>query len=312
MARYVEDLAIVTKMISGPDGQDPNAVGMPLKGDTDLRGLRVAYFVEDGLSQPTEEIQQMVRRCAQTLADAGAKVTQARPKRFADAIELWVFGMVPELGVALRQWLEEYATMAGAKVSDKRLALSDELFEVLDFWSKEGRYSEQRRFSVGRRIQQYRSEMHSFMQDFDVIVCPVMNGPADPYSEPEKNKPQNLEDEYNKLLGSGYSYCMAFNITGWPAASVPVGPFPHLSGRWYTEAPSKTDRPMSLQESLRALPPDQKLAIVTELWDDLAASAPLTLPEDELAEMSRRRDELLANPEIAIDADEVWRRVDGD
>jgi putative addiction module component (TIGR02574 family) len=69
---------------------------------------------------------------------------------------------------------------------------------------------------------------------------------------------------------------------------------------------------MSLQESLRALPPDQKLAIITELWDDLAASAPLTLPEEELAEMNRRRDELLANPEIAIDADEVWRRVDGD
>lgn len=69
---------------------------------------------------------------------------------------------------------------------------------------------------------------------------------------------------------------------------------------------------MSLQELLRALPPEQKLAIVTELWDDLAASAPLTLPDDELAEMNRRRDELLANPEIAIDADEVWRRVNGD
>ncbi|QDV46672.1 Putative addiction module component [Stieleria neptunia] len=69
---------------------------------------------------------------------------------------------------------------------------------------------------------------------------------------------------------------------------------------------------MSLQESLRALAPDQKLAIVTQLWDDLAASATLTLPEDELAEMTRRREELLLNPEIAMDADEVWRRVDGD
>ena len=69
---------------------------------------------------------------------------------------------------------------------------------------------------------------------------------------------------------------------------------------------------MSLPESLRALPPEQKLAIVTQLWDDLASSAPLTLPEDELAEMNRRRGELLANPEIAIDAAEVWRRVDGD
>ena len=69
---------------------------------------------------------------------------------------------------------------------------------------------------------------------------------------------------------------------------------------------------MSLQETLHALTPDEKLAIVTQLWDDLAASAPLTLPDDELAEMNRRRDEMLANPEIAIDADEVWRRVDGD
>ena len=72
------------------------------------------------------------------------------------------------------------------------------------------------------------------------------------------------------------------------------------------------DRSMTLQESLRALSPDEKLAVVTQLWEDLAASAPLRLPGDELAEMNRRRDELLANPDIAIDADEVWRRVDGD
>jgi len=69
---------------------------------------------------------------------------------------------------------------------------------------------------------------------------------------------------------------------------------------------------MTLQESLRALPPDQKLAIVTALWDDLAASAPLTLPPDELAEMQRRRDEMLADTSLGIDAKEVWRRVDGD
>ena len=77
-------------------------------------------------------------------------------------------------------------------------------------------------------------------------------------------------------------------------------------------APPVQDATMPLQESLRSLPPDQKLAIVTQLWDDLASSAPLTLPPDELAEMQRRRDEMLADPSIAIDAAEVWRRVDGD
>ena len=69
---------------------------------------------------------------------------------------------------------------------------------------------------------------------------------------------------------------------------------------------------MTLPESLRDLPPDQKLALVTELWDDLASSAPLKLPPEELAEMQRRRDEMLADPKIAIDSDELWRRVDGD
>ena len=69
---------------------------------------------------------------------------------------------------------------------------------------------------------------------------------------------------------------------------------------------------MTLPESLRGLPPEQKLALVTELWDDLVASAPLTLPPDELAEMQRRREEMLADPELAIERDELWRRVDGE
>jgi putative addiction module component (TIGR02574 family) len=68
---------------------------------------------------------------------------------------------------------------------------------------------------------------------------------------------------------------------------------------------------MTLNEALKALSPDQKLAVVTELWDDLAATASLRLPDDELSEMQRRRDELLTDPSIAIDADELWRRVDG-
>jgi putative addiction module component (TIGR02574 family) len=68
---------------------------------------------------------------------------------------------------------------------------------------------------------------------------------------------------------------------------------------------------MTLSDTLRALPPDEKLALVTELWDDLVASAPLSLPSEELAEMQRRRDELLANPKLAIDHTELWRRVNG-
>lgn len=64
--------------------------------------------------------------------------------------------------------------------------------------------------------------------------------------------------------------------------------------------------------SLRSLPTAEKLRIVTQLWDDIAASnEPIVLPPEYLGEASRRLDEMKADPSVAIDEDELWRRVDG-
>ena len=64
--------------------------------------------------------------------------------------------------------------------------------------------------------------------------------------------------------------------------------------------------------NLRDLPVADKLRIVTQLWDDIAASTdPVVLPPDVVREASRRSAELKADPSIAIDDDELWRRVDG-
>jgi putative addiction module component (TIGR02574 family) len=64
--------------------------------------------------------------------------------------------------------------------------------------------------------------------------------------------------------------------------------------------------------NLRDLPVADKLRIVTQLWDDIAASTdPVIVPPDVLREASRRSAELKADPSIALDDDELWRRVDG-
>lgn len=64
--------------------------------------------------------------------------------------------------------------------------------------------------------------------------------------------------------------------------------------------------------SLRGLPVDDKLQLVTELWNDIAASpTPPVLPPEVIDEASRRSAELRDNPELAIDDEELWRRVDG-
>lgn len=62
---------------------------------------------------------------------------------------------------------------------------------------------------------------------------------------------------------------------------------------------------------LRNLLPAEKLQIVEELWDDLAdSSAPLPLPPWHLEEARRRAGELDADPSIAIDREELARRID--
>jgi putative addiction module component (TIGR02574 family) len=64
--------------------------------------------------------------------------------------------------------------------------------------------------------------------------------------------------------------------------------------------------------NLRDLPVGEKLRIVTLLWDDIAASSePIVVPPDVLREASRRSAELKADRSLAINDDELWRRVDG-
>lgn len=62
----------------------------------------------------------------------------------------------------------------------------------------------------------------------------------------------------------------------------------------------------------RDMPVADKLRLVTELWDDIASSSdPIVVPPHVIREASRRSAELAENPSLAIDDDELWRRVDG-
>lgn len=62
--------------------------------------------------------------------------------------------------------------------------------------------------------------------------------------------------------------------------------------------------------NLYSLPVDEKLRIVADLWDSIASSdAPIELSPMVIAEVNRRRAELASNPSVAIDREELWRRV---
>ncbi len=65
-------------------------------------------------------------------------------------------------------------------------------------------------------------------------------------------------------------------------------------------------------KQLKSLPVEEKLRLVELLWDDIGASdEPVILHPWQANEAGRRSAELKSDPSIAIDRDELWRRVNG-
>ncbi len=61
-------------------------------------------------------------------------------------------------------------------------------------------------------------------------------------------------------------------------------------------------------EAILALPAAEKLELIGLLWDNLS-EAESDLPEAVEQEAVRRRDEMLANPDLGLTHDEVWAKI---
>jgi amidase len=204
MARYVEDLILTLPIIAGVDWRDPGIVPMPL-GDpdaVDLRSLRVAMHTDNGIKTPTPEIAAAVQTAAAVLADAGIAITADRPVALARAFEL----SSQLSGGDGRAWVRRLLSKAGTT------AIHPWLIRRLD----EAQPLEVAEYTAGLEdVDRFRSEMLSFMQNYDVILCPVCAFPAPPHGT-----------TFTEEMWKGFSYTGAYNLTGWPGAVVRAGSSP--------------------------------------------------------------------------------------
>jgi amidase len=204
MARFVEDLSLILPIICGPDWQDPAIVPMPL-GDpamVELKQLRAAVHIDNGIMTPTAAIQDVVRGAAQALTDAGIVAEEACPRALARSHTL-----VATLAAADgRAWVQRLLANAGTAEVHPWLASNlspAQGMSVAEFTA------------LLEEIDQFRSEMLAFMEHYDVILCPVNALPALPH------------DTWRDAFRQGaFSYTQAYNITGWPGAVVRGGTSP--------------------------------------------------------------------------------------
>ncbi len=203
MARYVEDLTFILPIIAGADWQDPAIVPVPL-GDpaaVDLKVLRAAIFTDNGIIPATVDTAQTVNDAAKTLSNAGISVTETRPEGIEQALDIFLGLLGADGGAAVSTLMQMYGTTEPSPfiVHLGRL-LADFAVDTAKF---DALITQWGMFKIG---------MSAFIQQYDVIVCPVTASPAVPHGA-----------TFNEDVLPGFSYTAAYNLTGWPAAVVRCG-----------------------------------------------------------------------------------------
>ena len=201
MARYVEDLMLTLPIIAGVDAWDPAIVPM-LLGDpqaVDLKSLRVAFHTDNGIMPSTPETADVVKRAATALEDVGSSVHEDPPKAIAGSDELLRVLLRADGGAHVRRLLDKAGTTEMHPWTQKRVDEARPM-DVAEFTA------------LLEEVDRFRSAMHAFIQNYDVILCPVSAFPAQPHGFSNDEK-----------LGKGFSYAHTYNITGWPGAVVRGG-----------------------------------------------------------------------------------------
>jgi len=204
MARHVADLSAMMQLLAGPDGEDRTALPVPFLRPESVRGLRVAFFTDNGVLAADPATQAVVRNAAVQLEQAGAIVEAYLPPPLERAYDLEMRFLGPDGGFGLRSFLNDIGSTRTHpllngwldKLERHRVSLAG--FAAL--WSE---------------LDDYRSAMFALLGRFDAILSPVAALPAVPHGT-----------SVSESVFPGYSYTMAHNLTGWPAAVVRCGTSP--------------------------------------------------------------------------------------
>ncbi|MEQ9221647.1 MAG: amidase [Cyclobacteriaceae bacterium] len=205
MARRVEDLMLLTPLMSGPDNMDAAVVPMPWPDPSliSVKDLKVAYYPSNLIAETAEDTQNTVRQAAKWMEEAGAQVTEDMP------LELFT-----ELAEIRRELVsgDGWAFLKRAGDLHGSNTLSESIQNRLDNAKpvSADRYSE-----LLSLQDKNRRKMLQWFQQYDVILCPTTATPAEEID-------QGLGNEWTSRK-PGASYCGPYNTTGWPSTVVRCG-----------------------------------------------------------------------------------------
>ncbi|HEY0730277.1 MAG TPA: amidase, partial [Pyrinomonadaceae bacterium] len=197
MARTVADLRLLFEVLSGE-----RPVGRDLR-----KGLRFAWYADDGVVPVTDETAQAVRNAATALIDAGLIGEERVPPHVERGNELWLKLYSRASVVQLRQAYAGREDEGGSFVSWRLRSADDvpppSLDEYISNWMERDRL---------------REELLRWMETTPLIIAPVGATPAFEHDTLKVTV-------QGKTMGTfrAFSYAQAFNVFDLPVVTVPAG-----------------------------------------------------------------------------------------
>lgn len=210
IARTVRDAALMLGVMAGPDPRDPLSIDSPAEDyvaacDGGVRGLRVAWSADLGYAPIDPEVRRLTAAAARCFQDLGCHVDETNPGW--DHPGPW------------------HASIYRASIAARLGALADQRPEWID-------QSLAQVIELGRGVTapelleaqasrtRFYDQATSFMSGYDLLLTPAMPCGAWSYERP----PAEIDGKpVQQVAGGRWPLMYPFNLTGWPAASVPCG-----------------------------------------------------------------------------------------
>jgi amidase len=212
LCRRVEDLALITPIIAGPDFRDASCAPVPWADPNavDLKKLKVAFITDNGAvgrNATDEDTKKTVRQAAKWLEGSVVSVKEDAPQDILDDLADARSKLSRGDGGAFydrlaKRWgTQNISPQRKAAMANAKPLTSPELVEA---WEQQ---------------DLCKARMLNWMKSYDVFLCPVANKPAVLIDqEPRAGGGGGGGDP-----GSGWPYTGVFNCTGWPVVVVRCG-----------------------------------------------------------------------------------------
>jgi len=212
MARTMADVALMFRILSGQDPQDPASPPIALREPSleALRANKVGFFEDDGLVPVTPETRTAVRAAAAALRDAGFRIEPFRPRTLEPLRQLW-----------WKFFVQCGAMFYAPAIRGREHQLSPVFSEFLGFSAAVAPLTAGELLNAWAELDLIRAKTLEALREFPVLLCPVASVPAFRHGE----RQWTIDGQVVEYLDA-VRHTQWFNALAAPAAVVPVGQSP--------------------------------------------------------------------------------------